>query len=262
MRTATTKNLKKNKKVSSSKIAAAKKGLSKEDTIVYEFLSKNEILIDLIAQNLKIPNTIIKAVNPLKKIILLNNKKVVPIKDIKQIFIKNKIAGEFLINKLDSTIDYFKPFQGSSIIFDYILEDLSLKRFYGKFRAMLKYQIAIETTKSINLVYKIALSSFSFINPYPEQLIEYTDDKERWEAGKWREYYKDIKEIWKEEITNKEKFYKVYIALKDGRNIKGLMRHRDIFEANIRVYANKSMRESIFIFNHAIADILDIEESN
>ena len=89
-------------------------------------------------------------------------------------------------------------------------------------------------------------------------MIEYTNDKERWEAGKWREYYKDIKEIWEEEITNKEKFYKVYIALKDGRNIKGVMRHRNIFEANIRVYANKSMRESIFIFNHAIADILDI----
>ena len=238
------------------------KPLKKEDVIVYNFLIKNKIPIDLISRNTKAKDIKIIAVNSNKKYILLSNKKVVPIKDIKQIFIKNKKVGEYLINNLDSTIDYFKSFKGSSIIMDYILEDLSIKKIYGKLKSILKYQIAIETSKSINLVYKIALSSFSFIRPYPEQLIEYTDDKEKWEAGKWREYFKDIREILNEEITEKDKFYKIYIALKDGRNIKGLIRHRDRFESTIRIYANTSLRESIFIFNHAIADILDIEKVN
>jgi len=235
-----------------------KNTLDKVDEKLYKFLIVNKVPLDLVSQKRIDRNIRIIALSSKNKSILTSNKKIIPIEQIKQIYIHNKDVGKRLIKSIDITPKFFQKFKNSTIVFDYIKEDLSIHQFKGKLKAFLKYQIAIETSKSINLVYKIAISSFSFIEPYPQELIENTDYKENWKPGKWREEYQTIEEILNDEITDENKIYKIYIALKDGRNITGFLKKKNISSLYIRLFAN-DMKKSIFIFKHAIDDILDIE---
>jgi len=78
---------------------------------------------------------------------------------------------------------YFDKFKGKDIFIDYLEDKKSDK---AKFVSFQKYQIFTQQKNNLVIHYKIAISTFSFIKPYPKKLIEFTGDKEPVKAGKWK----------------------------------------------------------------------------
>ena len=189
-----------------------------------------------------------------KKLFIKGSDYPISIEDISRIFVSKQV-GKQIMEGYPSIIHFYDKFKRKNIFID-MFERGKLKSIRTNFLSMFRYQIITEGKNNIGLMYKIHMSSFSFLKPYPENLIEYTNDTENWKAGEWRKDFEMIKEIFDEEMQDGEE-YLVYLALKDGRNIKGITKKGFIFESLTRLFST-SRKESIFLLNHAIADVLDI----
>ncbi len=231
------------------------KPLHPDDEFIYKTIIREGKPVSIFIEGRLLKGVRITDVDPEKKEIYVNGLlRPIEIERISRIFLDRK-TGEKIVNGYSSTIHFFDRFKGKDLFID-MYENLKLKQIRTKFLSMFKYQIVTQGKDNIGLMYKIHMSSFGFFKPYPEKLIEYTKDKESWKAGDWRKEFEMIREIFDEEMEE-GKEYIVYLALKDGRNIKGITKKGFIFESLTRLFST-SRKESIFILNHTVADVLDI----
>ena len=231
------------------------KGLSKEDSFLYSYLKISKTPVSVILTDKRKIIGKIDGINREHKVIIIGGK-AIEVVSIRKMTILNKKLNKNLVGAMKDLfhIKYFDRFRGKTIWIDL----LDGKREKAKFIDNQKYQIFTENKGTLVIYYKHYISTFAFIEPYPEKFIEYTEETEKVLPGKWREEYPYIQEVWNEEL-NEKNIYKVEVALKDGRNIKGYLKKNLIFPSNIRMFESSKLKgKSIFIMNHSIADILDI----
>ena len=106
-----------------------------------------------------------------------------------------------------------------------------------------------------SVVYKLSLSAFTVFGPYPENLIFEGEPVVPHEAGVWRKGAKEIaKFIFQEFKERKEKELLVTLALKDGREITGLLNKFRLSGFYYVLSNPNNEKEKIFIPKHAVDD--------
>ena len=107
--------------------------------------------------------------------------------------------------------------------------------------------------------YKLFTSAHAFYFPYPQQLIaEEETPYDMVRGGKWREEFRDIAKMLKEEMRGvKEKL--LTFALKDGREITGLfIKNKSYVHYCYRLFAPENRKRAISIHKHAIDDFWEV----
>ena len=138
-------------------------------------------------------------------------------------------------------------------------EEWKLVKYYSYFLVLYKSSLLRgkkpRRIHEYSVVYKLSLSAFTVFGPYPENLIFEGEPVVPHEAGVWRKGAKEIaKFIFQEFKERKEKELLVTLALKDGREITGLL-NRFRLSGFYYVLSNPSNeKEKIFIPKHAVDD--------
>jgi len=152
----------------------------------------------------------------------------------------------------------FKKFETKRIYiypYDKKPKDYMLIRFY-------KYTLLLYRRKQrkkgyihfIDFIYKLGISAFSLFTLYPENLIKKDEAISPHEANTWRSEIKEIFKCLKNEFkTRDSKELLVTLALKDGREITGLLNKDSLNYFSAKLKAPK-LKRYIFIFSHAIDD--------
>jgi len=109
---------------------------------------------------------------------------------------------------------------------------------------------------SYSLLFKIATSAYTLFRPYRSELIALGEPLMPHEAGKWREASKEVTWLMLEEFKKRRKrALLVTLALKDGREITGVLRKRGGCSGFYYTLLDpENRREKIFVFKHAVDD--------
>ena len=109
---------------------------------------------------------------------------------------------------------------------------------------------------SYSVVYKLSLSAFTLFAPYREDLISVGEPVGPHEAGVWREELKETTKLLLEEFKGRKvSKLLVTVALKDGREITGVMKRRTGFKGFFYTLLDPdNPKAKIFIFKHAVDD--------
>jgi len=106
------------------------------------------------------------------------------------------------------------------------------------------------------LRYKLSLSAYTLFTPYPERLIKEGEPVAPHIAGNWREDASELVGYLKEEFksTGKKELL-LTLALKDGREITGLMRRYEGYKDTVfTLMVPEKPFEKIRVFKHAVDD--------
>ncbi|MEO2065330.1 MAG: hypothetical protein ABGX17_02370, partial [Desulfurobacteriaceae bacterium] len=106
------------------------------------------------------------------------------------------------------------------------------------------------------LRYKLSLSAYTFFNPYPEELVSEGEPVAPHRAGSWREDARELVSYMKEEFKERgEKELLLTLALKDGREITGVMRKYEGYkDMCFTLRVPQEPVKKIRVFKHAVDD--------
>ena len=107
-----------------------------------------------------------------------------------------------------------------------------------------------------SVVYKISLSAFTLFAPYRKELVSLGEPIRGHEAGVWREELKETTKMVLEEFKKRKKSkLLITVALKDGREITGIMKRRTGVKGFFYTLSDpKDEKAKVFIFKHAVDD--------
>jgi sRNA-binding regulator protein Hfq len=106
-----------------------------------------------------------------------------------------------------------------------------------------------------SVIYKLSLSLIKPFFPLKEGVVSEGEPLAPHEAGGWRKEVKEITKFildeFKERKTNK---LPVVLALKDGKEVRGVLKRRNLGGFYYVLLNAEDLREKIFIFKHAVDD--------
>jgi len=111
-----------------------------------------------------------------------------------------------------------------------------------------------------SVVYKLSLSLVVPFMPVRKELITEGEPLGSHQAGAWREGAKEITKFMLDEFKERKvRKLLVVLALKDGREVRGILRRRGLSGFYYVLLNPKNRKEKIFVFKHAVDDFWFVE---
>jgi sRNA-binding regulator protein Hfq len=118
-------------------------------------------------------------------------------------------------------------------------------------------------THEYSVVYKLSLSAVKPFFPIKKELILEGEPVIPHEAGNWREGAKKISSFMIQEFRDrKTRKIPVVLALKDGREIRGILKNKGLSGFYYVILNPQNPKEKTFVFKHAVDDFWIEEKKN
>jgi hypothetical protein len=165
------------------------------------------------------------------------------------------LPPSFKLDRFDGKTIWVYPYGGPP-------EKWTLVRFYPynlilhRVKTVRRPDGTVKKLHTYQVRYKLSLSGYAFINPYPEELIRQGTPTGRHEASTWVESSLELLAYLKEEFKERgAKELKVTLALKDGREITGLMKKYVGYKGpRYLLIAPDDPVKRMGVFKHAVDD--------
>ncbi len=248
--------------VASGSVSVADK--SNADEILYSLLRRSRVVFDLVELSGRVRKKVWLLSYSLPKRVLVLSGGSVSLQDVGRINLTGRSAVKFFKEILPE----LPPSEGFSFaegkkffIYPYAFdwEKWELLKHYPYFlilhRAELLKGRKPRKVHEYSVVFKISLSAFTVFNPYRRDLISDGEPVVPHEAGAWREGAKEITKFMLQEFKNRRvKRLLITLALKDGREITGVI-NRFRLSGFYYVLSNPdNEKEKIFVMKHAVDD--------
>ena len=232
------------------------------DKIVFNFIKNKNLKFNLTTlegetyKNLKLIDYSIEY-----KVILTTEAKRFHLKEIYKlsIFIKNFKSIKKEIEKSFPSSSKLSVWEGKKVyVYPYAKPpmDYTLLRYYPYSLLLLR---KLKTGFTLDIVYKLGLSAFAFLKPYPKEFIKEDKPTQKHKSKMWSRAAICIKESLRREFRAKQTDkLLITFALRDGREITGYY-FKNMLYCNFEyftVVCPKNKRGSIRLFPHAIEDFL------
>ena len=234
------------------------------DSVFYSLLQQSRITFDLVELSGKVRKEVWLLSYSLPNRLLVLSDGTVSLQDLGRFNFTGKDAVKFfkeILPELPPSEGF--PFAEGKRFFIYPYaadwEEWELLKYYPYFlvlhRSSLLKGRKPRRVHRYSVVYKILLSAFTFFKPYPEDLVWEGEPVVPHKAGVWREGAKEIaKFIFQEFKDRKSKELLVTFALKDGREVTGLLNKKRLSGFYYVLSNPSNEKEKIFIPKHAVDD--------
>ena len=238
--------------------------VSVSDQVLYSKLQESRAFFDVVELSGKVRKNVWLLSYSLPRRILALSETSLPLQNVGRLSFTGGNAVKFFKEVLPSLPQSTELtlFEGKTLfIYPYgsLPEKWELLRAYPYFLLLHKTKTLkgkkLQRIHEYAVVYKVSLSAFTPINPYPETLISQGEPVVPHEAGVWCKEAKEIRKLLLQEFKDrKAEELLVTFALKDGREITGLLNKRKLSGFCYALSNPDNRKKKIFVFKHAVDD--------